>query len=179
MIDRHRLRDGREVVIREAVESDAPGLLENINLVGAEEVYVLTDRVEPDLAAERAWILAFNGLDSTLFVADAGGTIVGQADGRRGQLPKNAHTATLGIAIRDGWRDIGLGTLLVEKVLDWMRVRGVEKACLEVFSSNTRAVALYRKLGFEEEGRKRRHFKIRGEYVDDIQMAKWLTDDRA
>lgn len=179
MLERHRLRDGREVVIREATESDAAGLLENINLVGAEEVYVLTDRVEPDLEAERAWIGGFEGLDSVLFVADASGTIVGQADGRRGLLKKNAHTATLGIAIREGWRDAGLGRLLVEKVLEWMRVRGVEKACLEVFSSNARAIALYRGMGFEEEGRKRRHFKIRGEYVDDIQMAKWLTDDRA
>lgn len=179
MLERHRLRDGREIVIREATESDAASLLENINLVGAEEVYILTDRVEPDLEAERAWIRGFEGLDSVLFVADADGTIVGQADGRRGVLKKNAHTATLGIAIRDGWREAGLGTMLVEKILEWMRARGVEKACLEVFSSNERAIALYRRLGFEEEGRKRRHFKIGEEYVDDIQMAKWLTANRA
>jgi hypothetical protein len=174
MASRHTLRDGREVVIRTAAESDAAGLLENINLVGAEEVYVLTEHVAEDLESERAWIRQFDGVHAVLYVADARGEIVGQADAHRGTLPKNRHTATLGIAIRDGWRDAGLGRLLLAAVLDWMRSQGVEKACLEVFSTNARALALYRSLGFEEEGRRRRHFKVRGEYVDDVQMALWL-----
>jgi len=175
MLARHRLRDGREVVLREAAESDAAALLENINLVGAEHVYILTERVPNDLDTEREWVRGFDGAHSVLYVAEAGGKIVGQADAHRGGVPKNHHTATLGIAIREGWRDSGLGTLLVNAILDWMRTRGVEKACLEVFSSNGRAMALYRKLGFEEEGRRRGQFKVRGEYVDDLIMAKWLT----
>ena len=174
MLARHRLRDGREVTLREAVEDDAAALLENINLVGAEEVYLLVERVPDDLEEERSWIRGFDGRYSVLYLAVAGEKVVGQVDARLGLFPKSQHTATLGIAIRDGWRGFGLGRLLMEAILDWMRQRNVEKACLEVFSSNERAIALYRAMGFEEEGRKRRHFKFRGTYVDDIQMAKWL-----
>ena len=52
--------------------------------------------------------------------------------------------------------------------------RGIEKLNLEVFSTNTGAIELYRKLGFREEGRKIRQFKIFDEYADDVLMTLFL-----
>ena len=52
--------------------------------------------------------------------------------------------------------------------------RQFRKASLEVFSTNTRAIALYKKLGFVIEGVRPRQYRIRGEWVDDILMGKWL-----
>ena len=170
------MADGRTVTLRKAAGSDAAAILENINAVGAEEIYLLVDHVPKDLEEERRWIEGFDGVRSTLIVAEApDGKIVGQADAHRGEFPKNRHTATLGIAVRDGWREAGLGRILMIAVLDWMRVRGIEKACLEVFSTNARAIALYRRLGFEEEGRRVGQFRVRGEPVDDVVMAMWLS----
>jgi len=174
VLARHRLSDGREVLVRQAVESDAAALLDNINSVGAEDVYLLVEQGPSDLEAERAFIRGFDGKEGALFVAVTDGRVVGQADARRGAFPKNGHTATLGIAIRDKWRGVGLGRLLMETILDWMRDRGIEKACLEVFHTNERAIALYRSMGFEEEGRRRGQFRVKGKPVDDVLMAKWL-----
>lgn len=169
-----RLRDGRTVTVRPAVEDDAAALLDNVNAVCAEEVYLLLDEVPRDLEAERRWIATFDRMRDALLVAVHGDAIVGQADCHGGRFSKNRHTGLIGIAIRDGWREAGLGRTLLERILDWMRERGFEKACLEVFSTNARARRLYESLGFTVEGTRKGQFRIRGASVDDVVMARWL-----
>ena len=44
-----RLRDDRRVVIRPATPDDAPGLMENINAVGAEIDWIITEGVGNDV----------------------------------------------------------------------------------------------------------------------------------
>jgi RimJ/RimL family protein N-acetyltransferase len=109
-----------------------------------------------------------------LFVAVHDGTVVGHADCHGGASPKNRHTGLIGIVIREGWREAGLGRILMNRVLEWMRARGFEKAHLEVFSTHVRARRLYESLGFQLEGARKGHFKVRGEYVDDVIMGLWL-----
>src|SRR2546428_12461175 len=169
-----RLRDGRTATIPPAVESDAAALQENINAIGAEIDFILTEGVGDDVEHEKEWVRQFDGMSSVLFVSEADGKIVGQADVHAGRPPKESHVGTLGIAIRDGYRDVGLGKALMERCLEWMRDRQFRKACLEVFATNERAVALYKKLGFEVEGVRRRQSLVRGEFVDNLLMAKWL-----
>jgi len=170
------LKDRRRVVVRPTRMGDEEALLGNINLVCAEDVYLMMDEVPWDLEAERKWLSKFDGEDTVLFVAEQGGSIVGQADCHRGAYPKIRHTGTIGIAIRDSWREVGLGWILMNRVLEWMRQRGFEKACLSVFATNDRAKGLYVSLGFVEEGVRRRQLKIRGEYVDEIEMGLWLAE---
>ncbi len=169
-----RLRDGRALFVRPAALEDAAPILENINLVCKEEVYILMDEVANDLEAERAWLAKFDGRRNVLFVAVHEGSIVGQADCHGGTVSKNRHTGLLGIAIREGWREVGLGRILMERLLEWMRVQGFEKAYLELFSTNARARRLYESLGFQVEGARKGQFKIRGRYVDDVTMGLWL-----
>lgn len=167
------LRDGRKVTIRPARIEDAESLIRNVNLVGSEEVYIMLDRVE-DLEAERRWLEAFDGRRTVLFVADSAGEIVGSADCHGGTYPKTQHVGDVGIAIRDGWREVGLGRLLMGRVLEWMRARGFKKAELAVFATNARARRLYESLGFRDEGARRRHVLIRGTYEDELLMGLWL-----
>lgn len=170
------LRDGRTVTIRPAEPDDAAALLENINLVCAEEVYVLMDEVPYDLDREREWIASFDGHRSALLLATNGGSIVGQVDSRGGEWAKTRHVGLVGIAIRDGWREAGLGSALMARILEWMKARGFRRAELSVFATNERAKRLYESAGFVVEGVLRRQFRIRGEYVDEIRMGKWLGE---
>ncbi len=168
------MKDGRTVVVRRAIERDAEQLLRNINEVGAEEDWILTEAMPWDPRQEREWIRTFDDMNSVLYVAEVDGRVVGQIDAHISTYPKAHHVASLGIAIVKAYRELGIGRALMERVLAWMKARGVEKANLEVFSTNSRAIALYKKLGFEIEGSRKRQFKIRGQYVDDVYMAKWL-----
>lgn len=170
------LRDGRSVVIRPGTEADAAGILENVNGIRKEEVFLLRDEVSDDLEKERSWIREFDGVRNVLFVAAWAGKIVGQADCHGGSFEKDRHAGLIGIAIRDGWREIGLGRALMDRVLAWMRALGFRKAHLTVFSTNTRAIRLYESLGFSVEGVRKRAYRIRGEYADDVVMGLWLGD---
>jgi ribosomal protein S18 acetylase RimI-like enzyme len=169
-----RLRDGRTATIRPATEGDAAALQATINAIGAEIDFILIESVGEDLEHEREWIRGFDGTSSVLFVAEVDGKLAGQADVHPGRPPKESHVGTLGIAIQRGYRDVGLGRALMERCLEWMRDRQFKKACLQVFSTNARAIALYEKLGFRIEGVRPRQYRIRGEWVDDVMMGKWL-----
>jgi len=170
------LRDGRAVIIRPATLEDAAGLIENINTVVAEDVYILIDSVPMDLNAERRWLASFDGKRSALLVGCDGPRIVGQVDCHGGRFTKNRHVGTVGIAIRDGWREIGLGRILMGRILEWMRARGFLKAQLCVFATNVRATRLYESLGFQIEGARRQAIRIRGEFIDEIMMGLWLGE---
>ena len=167
------LRDGRAILLRPVTVDDAESTLANVNRIAAEEVYIMIDAV-PNVQDERRWLSAFDGVRNVLFVAVAGGAVVGAADCHAGNFSKERHVGGIGIAIQDGWREAGLGRRMMERILEWMRARGFEKAELAVFATNHRARRLYESLGFVEEGNRRRHVRIRGEYVDEILMGLWL-----
>jgi ribosomal protein S18 acetylase RimI-like enzyme len=68
-------------------------------------------------------------------------------------------------------RGRGLGKALLEGALAVARERRLERVELDVYASNLTAIRLYKKFGFQIEGRKRRARKIDGKYDDIIVMA--------
>jgi ribosomal protein S18 acetylase RimI-like enzyme len=70
-----------------------------------------------------------------------------------------------------GYRGKGIGRALAVKTIQAARAAGIERVELEVFASNTTAIALYRSLGFKEEGRRQRARKLDGVYDDNVCMA--------
>lgn len=77
--------------------------------------------------------------------------------------------------LAQGWRGKGLGTALLETGLEWAARAGAHKAALEVWPHNEAGLVLYRKMGFVEEGRKRRHYRrSHGEIWDAILMGRPL-----
>ncbi len=62
------------------------------------------------------------------------------------------------VALKPAFRGRGLGTRLVERVIEVGRERSIETLYLEVRASNSRAIELYRRLGFEDAGRRRDYY---------------------
>src|SRR5918998_4801367 len=87
--------------------------------------------------------------------------------------PRRRHVGEIGMAVRDDWQGRGVGTALMEAVLDladnWLNLTRVE---LTVYVDNAPAIALYEKFGFEIEGTHRRFALRNGEYVDAHVMAR-------
>jgi RimJ/RimL family protein N-acetyltransferase len=168
------LKDGRTATIRRAAPRDAGGVIAHVNAIGAEGIYIHTERLRLSLNEERAVFRKADGKSSLYIVAVIGGTIVGTADIKRGGLSKNRHTANLGIALRKDARGVGLGLAMMQVMIRWAQSVGVRKLTLAVFASNTRAIGLYRGLGFTQEGRLRKQVILRGKAVDELLMARWL-----
>ncbi len=106
------------------------------------------------------------------FVAEKGGHIVGHVFLERLHLQSIRHVAQLTIGVHKGYQEQGIGTLLMEKIIEWAKQSDtIEKIELNVRASNTRAIALYKKMGFYEEGCLKKRIKIGDQYIDDILMA--------
>jgi ribosomal protein S18 acetylase RimI-like enzyme len=98
------------------------------------------------------------------FVGEEDGQIIGWCDALPGTASTGtAHVGHLGMGVLKTFRGKGLGRRLAEATIEKARALGLEKIELSVYSSNDAAIALYRNLGFREEGR-----KVRGRLVDGI-----------
>ena len=94
---------------------------------------------------------------------------------RYGDVKKSEHVRVLGMLVVDGYREVGVGTKLMEYALRWARAKkGVEKVTLGVFSENQRAFRLYEKFGFKVEGIRKRHYYIAGKPEDEVDMALFV-----
>ena len=95
---------------------------------------------------------SFNGDTKILFLAlDAGqpcgliGSVLDETD------PSKADVISMWVA--PSHRRSGLGSALLDTVLDWARARGVGTLRLNVTSSNDAAIAFYQRYGFVKTGR--------------------------
>lgn len=100
----------------------------------------------------------FRGLlrrrDSDLFVADIKGEIAGYA-----VFWAVMDQGELGnVAVDESHRGRGIGTKLIQAVLDRAGERGVREIFLEVRKSNTKAQELYKTFGFSEVGRRKNYY---------------------
>jgi ribosomal protein S18 acetylase RimI-like enzyme len=108
-------------------------------------------------------------------VAEQNGYIVGHAFLEISPLQSLRHVADLNIAVHKGFQSRGIGTQLMEKIIEWAKQsESIEKIELNVRASNARAIALYKKMGFLEEGCLKRRVKVGDIYIDDILMALHL-----
>ncbi|MEP6811510.1 MAG: GNAT family N-acetyltransferase [Actinomycetota bacterium] len=83
--------------------------------------------------------------------------------------------AEVAMAVAREWRGRGVGSALLVAAVEWSRAQGVHKLSLWVFAHNAAAIALYRKLGFVEEGRRVKQYRrASGELWDVIDMGLLL-----
>ncbi len=178
-----RARDGRPYAIREADIGDAGQLLSHARIMLEEPQWSVTEVSEfrSTLEQEEQWILSFRDRPhSILLVADfgvpgrphVGGELSFNTQGRL----RTRHRGRLGIGVQQPYRGVGVGEALLLALLDWAEHEPeLERIELSTFPHNTRAINLYRKLGFVEEARLARAYKLSdGSYYDDIMMVKWV-----
>ena len=81
----------------------------------------------------------------------------------------------LTLAVAPAFRRRGYGQQLVSAALDWARTAGAKVCHLEVAANNGAAVALYRGLGFNTQGRRPDYYGTAERRIDAILMTCALT----
>ena len=90
-------------------------------------------------------------------------------------MMKLKHRANFGVMVRKKYWNLGIGNLLITRMLQIAKDTGYEQVELGVFENNEKAIRIYKKIGFEEWGRFRRAFKLKnGNYYDEIIMGIML-----
>lgn len=86
---------------------------------------------------------------------------------------RRRHVMSLGMAVAPEAQGRGVGKALMAALIDyadnWAQVLRIE---LGVFVDNERAISLYKRFGFEIEGRQRGYALRAGRYVDSYAMAR-------
>jgi L-amino acid N-acyltransferase YncA len=156
-----------QIVVRPASAPDARAMAELFVAVAQERDAIAT---EPPVGVEER---------TALFARTAAGTVVAVADGRVvGLLHVDVSQhgfGEFGMLVDRDWRGRGVGSALLQAAVEWARDHGLHKLCLEVFAHNSAAIALYRKHGFSEEGRRIKQYRrASGELWDSIVMGLLL-----
>jgi L-phenylalanine/L-methionine N-acetyltransferase len=140
---------------------------------------VIADTLQLPLPSAEMWRQRLSEPPEGLFslVACVDGEVVGEISLHTSPTHwRMRHVGSIGMAVRDDCQGKGVGTALMEAILDladnWLNLTRVE---LRVYVDNAPAIALYEKFGFEIEGTHRRMAFRNGEYVDGYSMARTVN----
>jgi RimJ/RimL family protein N-acetyltransferase len=151
--------------IRPAEDSDRLPLAELFAAVAEERDGIATEPPVDVEARAARWYL-----DGSL-VAVAEDQIVGSIF-----IDASGHGfGEIGMTVARDRRGQGVGSALMVAAIDWAREHDLHKLSLSVFAHNAAAIALYRKFGFVEEGRRAKQYRrSSGELWDVIDMGLLL-----
>ncbi len=175
IIRRFTAKDGREVILRTPKWEDADDLMELINSLieeGADIMYdvkLTRDEVVDWLSRAIAQLEKGNAF---CIVAEVEGRIIARSDITKRRFSCESHVGDLGILIKTGYRDIGIGTEMMKTLIDQARRMGLKILTLTVSATNKRAIHVYKKVGFKETGRIPKGIYRNGKYIDLIIMVK-------
>jgi L-amino acid N-acyltransferase YncA len=148
---------------------DIPQINEVLNSIIREEKYWLDEKELTNLETEQ-YIETGNKTGMHYLVARIEGKIVGGAVLLPGN-GKEAHVAQFSVFIHKDFRYLGLGTLLTKELIEVAEKSGIESVQLFAFSTNKRAIYVYKKCGFKICGKLTRDIKFsNGTYADRIIM---------
>ena len=176
------LRDGSVLQISRPRGENAAEILEYLKIVGGETHFLLMDENGLGISEEReAKIL------EAAYVEPRGGMHFGKINREIACMfslschPRRrlAHTGEIALSVRRKYWHIGVGSAIMEMLIELAKEASLKNVELGVYADNERAIALYRRFGFEEIGRHRGRMCVDGEYYDEILMDLHIEADEA
>ncbi|MCW2285605.1 RimJ/RimL family protein N-acetyltransferase [Rhodoblastus acidophilus] len=166
---RDTIGSGRERIrIRAARREDLDGL-------AALDAWAWPDGARPESGRGAPFATRFSLADLT--VALAGERHIGFiALSPRSRDAANSHVGLArALLVATDFRGLGVATSLFAAAEAWARARGFVKIDAHVLSGNRAGAACLGKLGFSVEGRLRGEYRIDGQLIDELHLAKWLS----
>ena len=168
-----------ELLIREAEVEDAAALVSFLNRVSVETDFTSLDGDGILLTSEEMAIFLNkqaswdNQITLLAFLNDK---IAGIVNITADQRKRVRHIGDLFIVIGKKYWNNGLGSLLLEEVVEWAQASGIlRRLQLTVQTRNQGAVHLYQQHGFVIEGRQERGAYIEeGEFIDVYLMGRLI-----
>lgn len=173
-----KIKNGLELYIEKAEKEDAKQILDYLNIVGGESDNLLfgLNGFTMSVEAEENYIMDIHSSKSSaLFVGKIDNEIVCVGSLSSPVRARIAHQGEIAISAKMEFWNLGIGTYLLKKIIDFARhTNTIEILHLGVKSDNINAIELYKRSGFEEIGLYKKFFKINGQYFDEILMNLYL-----
>jgi RimJ/RimL family protein N-acetyltransferase len=160
-------------LLRAACADDAPAIVAAINAVCAEGMYMVTECYVPTPPWEAVLHAPHECPDHLLLVPQVGGKVVGWCRVFPEHFGgKSRHVADVGIGLLEPFRDAGIGTALLLRVIEWAQGQPLAKLTLSTFATNRRAIHVFAKVGFQASGVRHGQYRVNGQYVDEVLMER-------
>lgn len=167
------LKDGRKVEIILPSMKYLHQLTDFVNKLSREDTYLTWEGEQYSVAYEKNWLNnALNEIKfdkSAHFWAVYDDKIIGAASINRGAT-RSKHVASIGVMVVSDYRGLGLGSILMQKIINKSKDMNLKILKLDVFDDNLAGKKLYEKFGFLECGRIPNGLYRKGKYSDDIIM---------
>ena len=148
----YHLKNGDPVVLRSAEPEDAKRLLLYLRTTAEETPFLLRDPDEIRLTEEEeiSFIRHWKESDRHLMLlAEINGIHAGNASfSSLGPARRTRHRCSVALALYKQFWGLGLGRIMLSTLLEVAEQNGYKQAELQVCTANTRAVSLYKDLGF-------------------------------
>ena len=156
------------IIYREAEPSEAGKFHEYSKIVGSETDNLTfgAEGLSLTISQEADFIRKFAGNPGSIMIVafDEGELIGTGAVSVVSGKPRFAHRREIAISVRKDYWGKGIGTGIMNVLMDFAKKSGAEVLELEVRSDNEAAISLYKKFGFEKIGTNEKFFKINGEF---------------
>ena len=168
----------QNVTFREPVIEDAKEIVDFYNYVGGETSFLSFEKDEYplDVEGQKESIQATNESPiNTMLLAFVDGKIVGIGTISSSHKIKSRHSGELGIVVAQEYQGKGIGTSIIQQLIDWAKGNGVTtRIQLDTRTDNELAVKLYQSFGFEIEGCLKNSTLLDGKYYDLYVMGMML-----
>jgi len=174
---KYTIKNGIEVEIREIKVSDAENAVEYMKIVNTETKNLTREPDEFTMTVEQEEKFledAIQSEDNFIYTVWHEGTLISMTGIHGSSLRRLKHKVNLGISIIQKYNNLGLGTILMDLLVEKAKELGKTKVELDVRADNPNAIKVYKRAGFEIEGIRKNGFKVDGEYIDLILMGRIL-----
>jgi L-amino acid N-acyltransferase YncA len=143
------LEDGTQIILRPLLKDDEPALLEYfLNLPPEDRLCLKEDVTDPKVIEN--WIYELDYDNVLPLIATHNGRIVGDATLHFSPIGWTKHQGELRLTTDPRYRVKGLGTLLVQNLIDIATHLGLEQLSVEIPPMLDKAFYLFEKMGFKE-----------------------------
>ena len=170
------------IILKHANREDVDGVWKNFNAVVDEGIYLPIFEKVCDIERESWYEDIKLGRDLCVVAqipdARTPDNIAGQCEITDPEWDAAAHhVGILGIIVREDFRGLGLGEILIDYAIrESKKLKNKTKIILSCFSTNKIALSLYKKLGFEKIGIRKKQFYMNDQFYDEVLMEIFIED---
>lgn len=163
-------KKGNTVLFRYPTREDFADMYSFACDIGSEDTTITLDH-EPSKDEEHTFfdtmIRDVEKKEAVYIMAYVDSAFAGNGRVNRGKY-RHTHVGSIGISLRNQYRDEGIGTELMRSLIDEAKKLGLRLLILSCFETNTRALHVYEKLGFKRAGVTPGAIKYKDDYIGEV-----------
>lgn len=178
IIDKVKLKNGAQLILRKATAKDAKDIIEYLNTIGRESNNLLFGEGEFKLTIEQEieYIENINkDKNSLMLLGVIDNKIVSVSQICSESSQRIGHNSELAISVKKEYWGNRVGSFAIEQLIKFAKdTKSIKNISLGVKEDNINAIKLYKNHGFIKIGVHKDFFNINGDYYDEILMDLYI-----